>query len=170
MANTELQFEIAMRDQVIHNQREAQRNLWNMLLGLGLGQNQILDLAAKQGITIENWTISASGSLNRKPSPITIRPSESGLHRTACVRHHHHHHHQAISSTAYLSGLSDMNDAISQEEHHRSFYYLLSSIDSTPAYSQWASERMKCLCVAGKLNSGACRFCSSIRTRGFSMP
>lgn len=55
MANTELQFEMARRDQIIHNQREAQRNLWNLLMGLGLDEKQILDLAAKQGITIEDW-------------------------------------------------------------------------------------------------------------------
>ncbi|KAJ4833321.1 Kinesin-like protein KIN-8B [Turnera subulata] len=57
MANTELQFEMAMRDQIILNQREAQRNLWNLLMGLGLDEKYLLDLAAKQGITIEDWTI-----------------------------------------------------------------------------------------------------------------
>lgn len=56
MTNTELQFEIAMRDQIIHNQREAQRNLWSMLLGLGLDQKQLMELAARQGVTIEDWT------------------------------------------------------------------------------------------------------------------
>ncbi|KAE8706321.1 hypothetical protein F3Y22_tig00110402pilonHSYRG00153 [Hibiscus syriacus] len=47
MANTELQFKMAMRDQIIHNQREAQRNLWNLIMGLGLDEKQILELAAK---------------------------------------------------------------------------------------------------------------------------
>nr|GMD55177.1 kinesin-like protein KIN-8B isoform X1 [Ipomoea batatas] len=55
MANTELQFEIAMRDEVIYNLREAQSNLWNLLLSFGLSKKQILDLAAKQGILIEDW-------------------------------------------------------------------------------------------------------------------
>lgn len=54
MANTELQFEMAMRDQVIHNQRESQRNLWNFVMGLGLDQKQIIEMAAKQGLTIED--------------------------------------------------------------------------------------------------------------------
>lgn len=177
MANTELQFEIAMRDQVIHNQREAQRNLWNMLLGLGLGQKQILDLAAKQGITIENWTISSSGSVNRKPSfyhgmlsPITIQSPDSGHEHgnasMACVLQHH----QDISCTAYFSGHSDMH-TICQQEHHSS-YYFSSSNHSTPAYfpagTQWASEKpVKCSCMPGKLNPNACVFCPSIRTRSF---
>ncbi|XP_021890456.1 kinesin-like protein KIN-8B, partial [Carica papaya] len=63
MANTELQFEMAMRDQIIHNQREAQRKLWNLLMGLGLNEKEILEIAAKQGVTIENW------SSDRKQSP-----------------------------------------------------------------------------------------------------
>ncbi|KAI5684405.1 hypothetical protein M9H77_05633 [Catharanthus roseus] len=54
IANTELQFEMAMRDQIIHNQRETQRNLWNLLLSLGFDEKQIFELALKQGITIED--------------------------------------------------------------------------------------------------------------------
>ncbi|KAB2617620.1 kinesin-like protein KIF19 [Pyrus ussuriensis x Pyrus communis] len=53
MANTELQFEMAMRDQVINSQREALRNMWDLLMGLGLDERQIMDLASKKGITIE---------------------------------------------------------------------------------------------------------------------
>ncbi|GAB4848840.1 Kinesin-like protein KIN-8B [Ancistrocladus abbreviatus] len=76
MANTELQFEIAMRDQVIHNQREAQRNLWNLLMGLGLDQQRILEHAAKEGITIEDWTMTPSPELSDKihsPNPLYDR-------------------------------------------------------------------------------------------------
>ncbi|KAL0915721.1 hypothetical protein M5K25_013174 [Dendrobium thyrsiflorum] len=177
MANTELQFEIAMRDQVIHNQREAQRNLWNMLLGLGLGQKQILDLAAKQGITIENWTIPACGSLNKKPSssqgilsPIMIQPHDS-RHRNAsmsCVVQHH----QDISSTAYFNGHSDNMHTICRHEHHSSYYLLSSNHCSSPAHlgveTQWASEKpVKCPCIPEKLNLNACGFCPSIRTQAF---
>jgi len=61
---------MAMRDQVIHNQREALRNLWNLLMGLGLDERQILDIAAKQGITIEDWTVTPHlGLSDRKESP-----------------------------------------------------------------------------------------------------
>ncbi|XP_059293454.1 kinesin-like protein KIN-8B isoform X2 [Lycium ferocissimum] len=72
IGNTELQFEIAMRDQIIHNQREAQKNLWNLLLSLGLDEKQITDLALKQGITIEDWTMTAQIQLSdRRQSPNT---------------------------------------------------------------------------------------------------
>ncbi|KAG0450971.1 hypothetical protein HPP92_026665 [Vanilla planifolia] len=154
MANTELQFEIAMRDQVIHNQREAQRNLWNMLLGVGLGQKQIMDLAAKQGITIENWTIPASGSLTRSGQPNSTS--------MACV----FHHHQDISSTAYFSGHS-----VSRQEHHSS-YYLLSHDHPFPACSaagmRWDGEKqVKSHFSPEKPNPNACEFCPSIRSQPF---
>ena len=69
MANTELQFEMAMRDQVIHNQREMLRNMWDLLMGLGLDEGRILDLAAKRGITIEDWTMTPNlGHSARKQS------------------------------------------------------------------------------------------------------
>nr|GMD56729.1 kinesin-like protein KIN-8B isoform X1 [Ipomoea batatas] len=64
MANTELQFEIAMRDEVIYNLREAQSNLWNLLLSFGLSKKQILDLAAKQGILIEDWRMTPQHKLS----------------------------------------------------------------------------------------------------------
>uniref|UniRef100_A0A5B7AAU8 Kinesin-like protein n=1 Tax=Davidia involucrata TaxID=16924 RepID=A0A5B7AAU8_DAVIN len=70
MANTELQFEMAIRDQIIHNQREAQRNLWNLLMGLGLDEKRILEFASKQGITIEDWTTTSNlGLSDRRQSP-----------------------------------------------------------------------------------------------------
>ncbi|XP_031742656.1 kinesin-like protein KIN-8B isoform X2 [Cucumis sativus] len=68
MANSELQLEMAMRDQVIHNQRESLKNLWNLLMGLGLDEKQILHLAAKQGLTIEGWTMTSSLGLLEKQS------------------------------------------------------------------------------------------------------
>nr|GMC99184.1 kinesin-like protein KIN-8B isoform X1 [Ipomoea batatas] len=66
MSNTELQFEIAMRDQVIYNQRAAQTKLWNLLLSLGLDEKQILDLVAKQGITIEDRVMTPQLKLSEK--------------------------------------------------------------------------------------------------------
>ncbi|XP_016899280.2 kinesin-like protein KIN-8B isoform X3 [Cucumis melo] len=68
MANSELQLEMAMRDQVIHNQRESLKNLWNLLMGLGLDEKQIFHLAAKQGLTIEGWTMTSSLGLLEKQS------------------------------------------------------------------------------------------------------
>ncbi|CAN4079852.1 unnamed protein product [Withania somnifera] len=79
IGNTELQLEIAMRDQIIHNQRKAQKNLWNLLLSLGLDEEQITDLALKQGITIEDWTMTAQIKLSdRRQSP----NRGSGIHTT----------------------------------------------------------------------------------------
>nr|GMD49687.1 kinesin-like protein KIN-8B [Ipomoea batatas] len=75
MANTELQFEIAMRDEVIYNLREAQSNLWNLLLSFGLSKKQILDLAAKQGILIEDWRMTPQLKLS-KPSSHSATPDK----------------------------------------------------------------------------------------------
>lgn len=72
IANTELQFEMAMRDQIIHNQREAHKNLWNLLLSLGLDEKQIFGLAEKQGITIED-------SISTPQSGLTTRKQSSNL-------------------------------------------------------------------------------------------
>nr|AMS24229.1 kinesin 8-I protein [Marsilea vestita] len=69
MTNTELQFQIAIRDQIIDNQREVVGNLWSVLKGSGLHQRQILELASRQGITIEGWGM---------PSPINYMPHRAG--------------------------------------------------------------------------------------------
>lgn len=45
---------MALRDQIINNQREAQRNLWNLLMSLGLDEKHIVELGAKQGIAVED--------------------------------------------------------------------------------------------------------------------
>lgn len=78
MANSELQLEMAMRDQVIQNQRESLKNLWNLLMGLGLDEKQILHLAAKQGLTIEGWTTTPSlGLLEKQSSNLSSSRSTS---------------------------------------------------------------------------------------------
>ncbi len=53
MTNMELQFQMAIRDQVINDQREALSNLWSVLECSGLNHDQILEIAAQQGIMIE---------------------------------------------------------------------------------------------------------------------
>ncbi|URE07702.1 kinesin motor domain containing protein [Musa troglodytarum] len=114
MANTELQFEMAMRDQVIHDQREAMRKLWNVLLGLGLDQQQVMDLAAKQGIKIEESTTPQASYPNMMQSPVVslIRnppymlhpgPSLQTYHSNACI----FQHHQGHSSVAYARSQID---------------------------------------------------------------
>ncbi|XP_042387575.1 kinesin-like protein KIN-8B isoform X1 [Zingiber officinale] len=126
MANTELHFEMAMRDQVIHDQREAIRTLWNLLLGLGLDEQQITDLAAKQGIKIEVSSPRAS-YLSMKQSPVGyhakippfIHPSSNSqiYPSNACI----FQQHQGCSSVAYVRSQTN-NPTVCREEHSSSYY------------------------------------------------
>ncbi|XVE83000.1 hypothetical protein DITRI_Ditri16bG0051200 [Diplodiscus trichospermus] len=136
MANTELQFEMAMRDQIIHNQREALRNLWNLLMGLGLEEKQILDLAAKQGITIEDWTMTRYLGLSNREQPpnsggyasLSYGLSINQWHsRSSCVYQNYQH----VASKSFSAGRWDLSPTFCREEHHSS-YYLLAHDDSPP--------------------------------------
>ncbi|KAJ4812429.1 Kinesin-like protein [Rhynchospora pubera] len=92
MANAELQIEMAMRDQVIHNQREALRNLWNMLFRLGLNQKQIAELASKQGLNIE-------GGHKLPPGRHGVPENGPQVHAsTACFVEHHHSSYFMLST------------------------------------------------------------------------
>lgn len=139
LANTELQFEMAMRDQVIHNQREALRNLWNLLTGLGLDERRILDLAAKQGITIEDWKVTPYlGLSDRKQSPnladsrfepFGYCPNTGQLYSTpSCI----FQHYQDFGSRSFSKRHWDSDQTFCREEHHSS-YYLLSHDHSPPS-------------------------------------
>ncbi|XP_068656248.1 kinesin-like protein KIN-8B [Aristolochia californica] len=138
MANTELQFELAIRDQVIHNQREAQRSLWSMIMGSGLDQKQITDLAAKQGITIEDWAKTHDLFDGSKLSPNTtsakfspFRPCAQNhgpsISSSACI----FQHWQDFSSRALFNGQWD-GSTLCREEHHSSYYLLSQSHSSSP--------------------------------------
>ncbi|XWS45073.1 hypothetical protein CRYUN_Cryun15aG0105300 [Craigia yunnanensis] len=139
MANAELQFEMAMRDQIIHNQREAQRNLWNLLIWLGLDEKQILDLAAKQGITIEDWTMTRYlGLSNREQSPnlasgeyapLSYGVSINQWHsRSSCIYQNYQH----VASKSISRGHWDLSPTFCREEHHSSYYLL--AHDNSPPY------------------------------------
>lgn len=79
MSNTELQFQIAIRDQIIDNQREVLGNLWAVLKGSGLQQRQVLELALRQGIAIEEWGMpSRNSSPHRAGSPYSNGLSRLG--------------------------------------------------------------------------------------------
>ncbi|WOL19585.1 kinesin-like protein KIN-8B [Canna indica] len=139
IANAELQLEMAMRDQVIHDQREALKKLWNMLLTLGLDEQQILDLAAKQGIKTEYTTPNASFlSMMQSPTasgarisykPYTSPRSEKYASNDCIVQHH-----QGCSCVAYMRSPSDSPTVRGEEQHHNS-YYLHSHDHSCSAYS-----------------------------------
>ncbi|XP_057960270.1 kinesin-like protein KIN-8B [Malania oleifera] len=138
MANTELQFEMALRDQVIHNQREAQINLWNLLLGLGLDEKQILELAAKQGITIEDWAMTPHlGFLERMQTPNLLSGRFNHFGCLPCIGQSYSksscifQRHQDFRS--FWKGQWDMARTLCREEHHSS-YYLMSHDHSPSAY------------------------------------
>uniref|UniRef100_A0A5B7ABF9 Kinesin-like protein n=1 Tax=Davidia involucrata TaxID=16924 RepID=A0A5B7ABF9_DAVIN len=146
MANTELQFEMAIRDQIIHNQREAQRNLWNLLTGLGLDENRILEFAAKQGITIEDWTgTSHLGLSDRRQSPNLgcgrFTPSwccpciEQSYARSSYI----FQQNQDLGSRSFSRGHCELARTFCREEHHSS-YYLMSHDHSPSTYLKLRSS------------------------------
>lgn len=131
MANTELQFEMAMRDQVIHNQREALRNMWNLLMGLGLDERQIFDLAARQGITIEDWTVTPYLGLSDRKQPLSLDSGrleplrncpnmEESFLTTSCILQHC----QDLGSRSFSREHWDSASTFCREEHHASDYFM----------------------------------------------
>ncbi|XP_076903869.1 kinesin-like protein KIN-8B [Bidens hawaiensis] len=137
MTNTELQFEMAMRDQVIHNQRETQRNLWNLLMGLGLDEKQLLKLAAKQGITIEDWAMTPQLGLTDSWKP--------GHERSSRVSQSY-----ANPSRTFLQNqeYGDSAHTYCREEHHSSYYFMSHNSPSTytrltRSSENWLGHRRK---------------------------
>ena len=131
IANTELQFEMAMRDQVIHNQREALRNLWNLLMGLGLDERQISDIAAKQGITIEDWTVTPYlGLSDRKGSPNLAYGRFEPFGYCPYMGHSYSttscmfRNFQDFGSRSFSRGHLDSACTFCREEHHNSYFLL----------------------------------------------
>lgn len=139
MANAELQFEMAMRDQIIHNQREAQKNLWNLLMGLGLDEKHIMDFATKQGITIEDWKMShymgVSGT-ERSPDLNSGRSAALGC----CISQWQSsstcsfQNYRQFGMRSYSRGHWDASPTFCSEEHHSS--YLMVHDNSTPPYAR----------------------------------
>ncbi|KAL4179996.1 hypothetical protein AMTRI_Chr13g122990 [Amborella trichopoda] len=150
MANTELQFEMAIRDQRIYNQREAQRNLWNLLMGSGLDRKQIMDLATKQGITIEDWSTPPGGLHKNSPSRMRSLFSPSMHIPTSPIRCGGApyygsgapvQHHQEYCSAACFKGQWDsLSHTLCRQEEHRSSIYLLAHDHSPSAYLGLRSE------------------------------
>lgn len=135
MANTELQLEVAMRDQIIHRQRDAQRNLWNMLMGLGLDKKRLLDLAAWQGIPIQDYMMTPyMGFSNKCQSPsLTFSryvPSVTSPYSSLSCRTSPSNieHYQSFENRSFRSG--NWN-SFCREEHHTSYYFL--SNDPSPS-------------------------------------
>ncbi|KAI3903536.1 hypothetical protein MKW98_032190 [Papaver atlanticum] len=133
MANTELQFEMAMRDQVINNQREAQRNLWNLIMGLGIDQRKIMQTASMQGITIEDWAASHHGPASPSPSYGRLPPLWTGIGQSYSSSSPVLQHQQDVDCGSWRMCEADAARTVHREEHHSS-YVLLSHDHSPSAY------------------------------------
>ncbi|WOK99572.1 kinesin-like protein KIN-8B [Canna indica] len=173
MANTELQFEMAMRDQVIHDQREAMTNLWNVLLGLGLDQQQIMDLAAKQRIKIDGSSIPGASNLSTICSPVVSHAIPRFMYHSsssqtypsnACI----FQQQQGHSSIAYSRPQND-SPTVCREEHQSS-YYLHPHDNSQSAYSEMGERgsggRLKpCFYPPNRPTQDACNFCPAMNAQ-----
>lgn len=152
MNNTELQFEMAMRDQIIYNQREAQRNLWNLLMGLGLEEKQLCELAAKQGITIEDWAMApqlglSDGKLSRnlrheRHTPLSLRHISGQLQATSSDTFPQNQ----ARSRPFLQGNAVLPHTVCREVHQSSYYYMSDNYPSTymrlsSSSENWISDR-----------------------------
>ncbi|GKC54208.1 kinesin-like protein KIN-8B isoform X1, partial [Tanacetum coccineum] len=126
MTNTELQFEMAMRDQVIHNQRETQRNLWSLLMGLGLEEKQLLKLAAKQGITIEDWAITPQLGLTDGTASWKM-----GHERSFRVPPFSTSPKNRAGPRPFSQGSGELAHTYCREEHHSSYYFMSHNSPST---------------------------------------
>ncbi|KAL2642170.1 hypothetical protein R1flu_009757 [Riccia fluitans] len=75
MSNMELQIQIAVRDQIIHDHQENLKNLWLVLECSGLNHHQLMQLAAQQGIMIEEGIMPPSrGQVPVSPAPTAQKP------------------------------------------------------------------------------------------------
>uniref|UniRef100_A0A453LWW2 Kinesin-like protein n=3 Tax=Aegilops tauschii subsp. strangulata TaxID=200361 RepID=A0A453LWW2_AEGTS len=139
MNNAELQIEMAMRDQVIHNQRESLRSLWNILYGTGLNQKQILKLAAKQGLTVEGCPLPSSSPDVATPHgrlpPFMSFPSpqsQSSSSPSSCF------FQQGFSTMSVLKNQHE-TPTICRQEHLSSYYMMSGCSPYAGDGKQWAS-------------------------------
>ncbi|XP_010518835.1 PREDICTED: kinesin-like protein KIN-8B [Tarenaya hassleriana] len=151
MANIELQFEMAMRDQIIYNQREAQRNLWNLLMGLGVEEKHIFELAAKQGITIEDWSMQPypgipyqKQSLPGRYSPLRNIPDMGHSYsQSSCTLQSY----QNFGTNSPSKGQWAPAPTFCREEHHSSYYFMGQDSSSSQfvnlrkSYDGWVGGR-----------------------------
>lgn len=57
----ELQFQMAVRDQIISEQRTALSNLWTTVEAAGLGRDAVLEIAQEKGIFMEGFMPETDG-------------------------------------------------------------------------------------------------------------
>lgn len=152
MNNTELQFEMAMRDQIIYNQREAQRHLWNLLMGLGLEEKQLTELAAKQGITIEDWAMTpqlglSDGKLSRNLRHERQTPSPfCHINGQLPEKYSDTFPQNQVGPGPFLQGNTGFPGTVCREVHNSSYFYMSDKYPSTfmslsSSSENWISDR-----------------------------
>ncbi|KAK4477415.1 hypothetical protein RD792_016636 [Penstemon davidsonii] len=144
ITNTELQFEIAMRDQIICSQREAHRNTWDLLMSLGLDEKQIVELGAKKGIIVEDWVLTTpagpsntNSSEHKRHPPLLCSPSSS---KSGATSPSFFPQNREFCSRS----LAMENKKLPQffrEEHHSSYYYISHGFYPSSAYQQRHSNQ-----------------------------
>jgi hypothetical protein len=65
----ELKFQMAVRDQIISEQREVISNLWRILDRSGVGRQRVLDIAKEEGIIMQDFLTQLE-----EPRPPTVEP------------------------------------------------------------------------------------------------
>ncbi|KAL6507467.1 Kinesin-like protein KIN-8B [Orobanche gracilis] len=138
--NTELQFEIAIRDQIINSQREAQRNLSNLLTSFGLDEKQIVELGSKQRITVEDIQMTAPLAL-----PGTARSPNTKYDRNNLPRYPTFDGQRGATSHSFFPRDGEFSlicspPAFFRGEHHTSHYYISHGLFPS-ANQQWCSNQ-----------------------------
>ncbi|KAL6521577.1 Kinesin-like protein KIN-8B [Orobanche gracilis] len=136
--NTELQFEIAIRDQIINSQREAQRNLSNLLTRLGLDEKQIVELCSK-GITLEDIQMTTPLALSSTACSLNTK-----YDRNNPPRYPTFDGQRGATSPSFFPGDGFFSSICSppaffRGEHHTSHYYISHGFPS--ANQQWCSNQ-----------------------------
>lgn len=139
--NTELQFQMALRDQIIHNQREVQRKLWELLVSLGLDEKKILELGAMHGITVDDIKMITPGpsnmphSLNLKHEKDTWLDHSTFNNQSGTVSPQFFPQKQDLGVRSSPMESQKLNPALFREEHHASYYYISHGL--SPSISQY---------------------------------
>lgn len=138
--NTELQFQMALRDQIIYNQREVHRKFWELLVSLGLGEKQILELGAMQGITMDDIKMITPGpsntthSLNLKYEKDTRLDHSTSNNQSGTISPGFFPQKQELGVRSSPKESQMLNPAVFREEHRASYYYISQGL--SPSISQ----------------------------------
>lgn len=143
---------------MINNQREALRNMWDLLMGLGLDERQIMDLASKKGITIEDWKATPLLGLSaREQSPDLASGKFAslghfrGMGQSYSGSSRSFQHSQEFGSRSLPWGNSDSPHSFCREEHHSSYYLL--SHDQSPSACMSMRTSSEHWCGSGRSSS-----------------